>query len=908
MPSRIITAAACAAAAIAVLVGPEGRATAVTGAPPDSLAAVPGDLAAVPGNLAAVVTGHRQVIALLDEGNGLATEDRAQAEVLARVVFHENRLRLDALDERLSKDRAAVAAALDFVENGPDLRDADKLAFRDLLTDLVEDLGEPDAPLRARLAADLAVLAQIQARYDKELERIFGRLATRALTDRRESWEGYLTFVRTKVDVRALLKERGQGVAVDEGMRGAGGGESASETFGRRLPDKTVVLTFDDGPHARHTDRIREILAAHGAKAVFFHVGQNLGAIGKDSQVHATRAAASSQRLLEAGHTLANHSFTHSFLPKLDDAQLTTEIELTDRMLTEISKSRSDLFRAPYGARNAKVRDALAAHKLRSVMWNIDSQDWADPVPSSIADRVVRTVEAEKRGIILFHDIQQRTVEALPLVLEALQARGYRFLAWNGTDFVDDGTRSAGTTAPAEETVAPSAPFYRESWAVVVGIDQYQSWPRLHYAVNDARGVRDLLIKRYHFKPENVVTLLDAEATRAAILKALGDRLADPGRVHREDRVFVFFAGHGVTRKLPSGKSLGYLVPVDADLDNYQSQAISMTNFQDVSEAIPAKHVLFVTDACYSGVALTRGGTSGAGGQAYLREITRRSVRQMLTAGGADEEVADGGPQGHSIFTWALMQGLDGQADLSGDGFITASELAAYVGPTVSSLSRQTPAFGNLVGSEGGEFLFELKHDNEFLNELSDQLDEEAIRLNTELAKVRDQIAEKRSRNDKLRAELQAAEAQLGQPGKGASTGVAASPSPPPDAGPKTPTAAERNDAGMVHFREKRYAEALAEFEAATGMRPTVALFANNAGFACYKLGRHDDAAAWFRKTLALDPKRAIAQANLADALMAAGRRDEARAAYEKYLDVAPSTSYAVTVRRKLEEMSATRP
>ena len=51
------------------------------------------------------------------------------------------------------------------------------------------------------------------------------------------------------------------------------------------------------------------------------------------------------------------------------------------------------------------------------------------------------------------------------------------------------------------------------------------------------------------------------------------------------------------------------------------------------------------------------------------------------------------------------MQGLDGQADLSGDGFITASELAAYVGPTVSSLSRQTPAFGNLVGSEGGEFL-----------------------------------------------------------------------------------------------------------------------------------------------------------------------------------------------------------
>jgi peptidoglycan/xylan/chitin deacetylase (PgdA/CDA1 family)/TolA-binding protein len=838
---------------------------------------------------AAVIQAQRQVIALLDEGNGLSTADRERAEVLARVLFHENRIRLDELEARLLADAAAVPVLLDYVEKDSELRDADKLAFRDLLTDLSSELGDADPALRARLQSDLATLAQIQGRYDKELEKIFGRLGTRSLTDRRESWESYLAFVRTRVDVPALLRERGEGLEAGEGTRGSGG-ESALETFGRRLPEKTVVLTFDDGPHARHTDRVREILAQHNAKAVFFHVGQNLGAVGKDSQVHATRAAAASQRLLEGGHTLANHSFTHSFLPKLDDEKLKSEIELTDRMLREVSKSSSDLFRAPYGARNAKVKDAIAAHKLRSVMWNVDSQDWADPVPSSIADRVVRIVEAEKRGIILFHDIQQRTVEALPLVLDTLQARGYRFLAWNGSDFVDEGTRS-GTAAPADEP-SPAATFYRESWAVVVGIDQYQTWPRLHYAVNDAKGVRDLLVKRYHFKPENVVTLLDGEATRANILKALGDRLADPGRVQRDDRVFVFFAGHGVTRKLPSGKSLGYLVPVDADRDNYQSQAISMTNFQDVSEAIPAKHVLFVTDACYSGVALTRGGASGTGGQAYLREVTRRSVRQMLTAGGADEEVADGGPQGHSIFTWALMQGLDGQADLSGDGYITATELAAYVGPTVSSLSRQTPAFGNLVGSEGGEFLFELKHDNEFLNELTDQLDEEAIRLNGELARVRAQIAEKRSRNVKLREELAAAEAELG--------GTQAA-----DAGRGEPTAAERNDAGMVHFREKRYAEALLEFEAAARMRPTVALFANNAGFACYKLGRNDEAAAWFEKTLALDPRRAIAQANLGDALLAAGKADQARAAFQRYLEAAPTASYAASVRRKLEEMGA---
>src|SRR5687767_10086925 len=157
----------------------------------------------------------------------------------------------------------------------------------------------------------------------------------------------------------------------------------------------------------------------------------------------------------------------------------------------------------------------------------------------------------------------------------------------------------------------------------------------------------------------------------------------------------LFRAGHGITRKLPNGRSLGYIVPVDADTSQFQSTAISMTALQDASEAIPAKHVFFVMDACYSGIALTRGGAAQGGDpRKYLEEITRRAARQVLTAGGADEQVADNGPNGHSIFTWTLLQGLEGRADLNGDGVITASELGAYVGPAVSSLSRQTPAFG----------------------------------------------------------------------------------------------------------------------------------------------------------------------------------------------------------------------
>ncbi len=854
-----------------------------------ALAAASGPPAAVPpaSDVQAIVDAYRKIIVLLDDAGAPDENARRRREVVARYLFQENEGRLTALGETLGTDPARVAGFLDVLEKGADLHDADKLVFRDFLEDLAARLqegapGGAATPLLVRVREDQDALRRIQALYEKELERIFGRLETRGMPVRREAWEKYLAFLRTRVDVDAVLEEYREVADSVPATRGGGApAESASETSGSRLPARTLLLTFDDGPHPRHTARILEILQQRGIKAVFFAVGQNLGTLKKDDQVQPTAASAATRLLVEAGYPLANHSFTHAFLPKLGAEALKNEIELTNRMIKEVGHTSSVLFRPPYGARNAAVTEAVAAHGMRSVLWNVDSRDWADPVPLSIADRVLRGVEAEKHGIILFHDIHARTVEALPALLDALQERGYRFLTWDGAQFVVE-DRGRGGPAVAEAPAAAS--FYGESWAVVVGIDKYKSWPRLAYAVNDARGVHDLLIGKFHFKPENVFLLLDEEATRERILNVLGDKLADPSRVRKDDRVVVFFAGHGVTRRLPSGKSLGYLVPVDADQASYQSQAISMTNFQDASEAIPAKHILFITDACYSGVALTRGGGTSSG-LAYLREVTRRTVRQVLTAGGADQEVADNGPGGHSIFTWALMQGLEGRADLSGDGFITASELAAYVGPTVSALSHQTPAFGNLVGSEGGEFVFELKHESEFLSEESSQLDQQAIAMNAELETIRVRLAEKRSRNEALQKQLEDAKAQL--------AGAA------PPAVPLS--AAQLNDHGTQAFREKRYEDALRDFEESARLNPSSGLFANNVGFAYFKLGRMEDAVGWFEKTLAIDPQRAVAYTNLGDALLAVGRTADARQAYERYLELQPATRHADEVRKKLQ-------
>jgi peptidoglycan/xylan/chitin deacetylase (PgdA/CDA1 family)/uncharacterized caspase-like protein len=703
---------------------------------------------------------------------------------------------------------------------------------------------------------------------------------------RREAWDAYVAFLYTRYSAGAIIDAQAPRLDVVLKTGRKAQSDTALEMSGSRLPLNHVALTFDDGPHPKHTDAIRAMLSERGIPAVFFHVGQNVGSVDARGVVKPTRAAAASRKLLTAGFTLANHTFSHQLMPGLSDRDIAEQIDATNRIERSVLGTSPTLFRPPYGARDARVLAAVEAKRMTQVLWNIDSQDWADPVPLSIADRVIKTFDREKRGIVLFHDIHKRTVDALPRILDELQKRGVRFVGWDGTGF----SAPAGTVAaaPPPGDVPPKG-LYRDSWAVVVGIDKYQHWPALSYAVNDAKAIREVLIRRYRFDPDHVTLLLDGEATRDRILAAIGDRLTDPTRVRKEDRVFVFFAGHGATRRLPSGKALGYLVPVDADLENYQSQAISMTNFQDVSDAIPARHLFLITDACYSGLALTRGA-----GQQYLRELTTRVARQVLTAGGADETVADNGPNGHSIFTWTLLQGLEGKADLSGDGAITASELAAYVAPLVSSVSRQTPAYGNLPGSEGGEFVFELQPETEFLSTLSTQLDDEAITLNAELEKLRATVADKQARNERLRQEVAQARAAAGT-ATAAGTGTT---SAAPALGP--PTAAALNDRGMALYREKRYAEALDAFLAATKADPKSALAANNAGFALFRLGRHDEAVTWFERTLALDPQRAVAYVNLGDAQLARKQTAAARTAYERFLTLQPNSRLAAGIRQKL--------
>ena len=825
---------------------------------------------------------HRRIIVLLADEDAQGDRDRATSTRIGQQLFHDGleqrdaiAAQFDALLRTSSPQRfATLGAVLDYIESAPDLFDADRLAFREVLRDLHERIGAdsslPAVKLHQRIGEDLEALDEIERNYNQEITRIFSRFErTRAIALKREKWEDYVAHLRAQYDREAILRDHGVIEPYPMSMK-----DSEREIFGRDLPAKTVVLTFDDGPHKAYTDAITAILKRYDVPGVFFEVGRNIGTVGADGKVALGAMAGISRQLMADGYAVGNHSLTHAQLSRTSGDALREQVLGTDALLRRVSDKRAPLFRFPYGARNAEGLQLLGEAGLKSIMWNIDSMDWADPVPESIVQRVLEQVQKEQRGIILFHDIHDRAVKALPQILDRLIADGYQFAGWNGRDFsVSRARRDAGKDA----TVTTG---YEKSWAIVIGIDDYAKWPKLEYASRDAQAVADTLTGQFGFPSSQVIVLKNREATRNNILAAFHDRLSD-GRTQKNDRVFVFFAGHGATRQLASGRDLGYIIPVDSDPKEFATDAIAMTDVQNIAESLQAKHVLFVMDACYSGLGLTRGGASSS---SFLRENARRTARQMLTAGGADQQVADSGPNGHSVFTWVLLQALSGKGDLNGDGLITGTELAAYVAPAVSAVSRQTPAFGSLPGSQGGEFVFQVPDSQEFLNADTTQLSADAIALN--------------GRVDAAQGGSEAAVKVANLQG-GSNTLVVPAAVPTSD----RQRAQQANDRGLQLYREKRYDEAVAQFTEALKLRPDFAQAANNLGFVYYRQQRYMEAARWLENTLKIDPSRAVAYLNLGDAYFHAGEKAGAKQAYATYLELQPQGSGAAQARAQLQKL-----
>jgi hypothetical protein len=242
---------------------------------------------------------------------------------------------------------------------------------------------------------------------------------------------------------------------------------------------------------------------------------------------------------------------------------------------------------------------------------------------------------------------------------------------------------------------------YTNSRALIIGINEYNSLSPLIYAVSDAEAVRDVLISKLGFSAENIEYLVDGDATKDKIISSFM-RLAKDD-VGLDERVLIYFAGHGHTRSSIRGE-VGYLVPVDADINDFAT-FIRWDELTQNADFIRAKHLLFIMDACYGGLALTR--NLQVGSARFLKDMMLRYSRQVLTAGKADQVVSDsGGPlPNHSVFTGHLLEGLGGKAATEA-GVITANGLMSYVHSKVANDkdSRQTPHYGYCDGD--GDFIF----------------------------------------------------------------------------------------------------------------------------------------------------------------------------------------------------------
>ena len=181
---------------------------------------------------------------------------------------------------------------------------------------------------------------------------------------------------------------------------------------------KRIALTFDDGPSAGYTAEILDILREYDVKATFFVIGKNV-------EAHPDLL----RRTVSEGHEIGNHTSSHPHLKTIDEAKLAKEVARSATILREVAGIRTSLFRPPEGIITPAVTAAAEKGGYRTVLWSIDTMDWAlNPAP-----KIVQTIkrEASDGDIVLFHDWvagDSPTPAALRQIIPWLKDAGFTFV------------------------------------------------------------------------------------------------------------------------------------------------------------------------------------------------------------------------------------------------------------------------------------------------------------------------------------------------------------------------------------------------------------------------------------------------------------------------------------------------
>jgi hypothetical protein len=261
--------------------------------------------------------------------------------------------------------------------------------------------------------------------------------------------------------------------------------------------------------------------------------------------------------------------------------------------------------------------------------------------------------------------------------------------------YAREGSKSLGQSAtleavvisdvdnPPQVSMAPQG----NRFAVLIGIEQYrQKLPKVEFANHDAQIMREYLVKTLGFPEENVVTLINQNATKTDIEKYIERWL--PNHVDKNSSVFVFYSGHGA----PNTKTNeGYLLPYDGDPTFLEVTGYSLKRLYEQLGQLVAKENFVVLDSCFS----------GSGGRSVVAKGTRPVVittespalssgKTVVLSASAGNQISNTySPKGHGLLTYYLLKGLSGEADKNQDKVIDTQELYAYVKPLVEGTARR---------------------------------------------------------------------------------------------------------------------------------------------------------------------------------------------------------------------------
>lgn len=212
----------------------------------------------------------------------------------------------------------------------------------------------------------------------------------------------------------ALLLGSGFAYATDAAQVWQSGARSLP-VYSVERTDNKIAISFDCAWGTEHTDAILAALAQTGVRATFFTV-----------QFWAEEHADYLKKVSDAGHEVGTHSATHSYMSRQSEAEIRAELESSSQAITAVTGKPVTLFRPPYGDYDDLLIDTCRDMGIMPVQWDVDSLDWKDLSAADIAERIISRVKSG--SIILCHNNGLHTAEALPIVIDALHAKGFTFV------------------------------------------------------------------------------------------------------------------------------------------------------------------------------------------------------------------------------------------------------------------------------------------------------------------------------------------------------------------------------------------------------------------------------------------------------------------------------------------------